>query len=150
MFKSKPLMMLITGLLLALVLWTVIQVLQKQTVDNELVPISAEQENPLNTAKPTKPLLVQNANAPASILSAVQSGPELSDLSAPGVATVTAIKGAPPGSHNGSHIFGCIISAIYQQIPGRKGNTVQVLDGFLGRIVYYPPIALVRNSFDIL
>lgn len=78
MFKSKPLMMLITGLLLALVLWTVIQVLQKTTVDNDIVQISTEQETPLNTAKPTKPLLVQNANAPASILSAVQSGSELS------------------------------------------------------------------------
>ncbi len=78
MFKSKPLMILITGLLLALAFWAVIQVLQKNTGDEDLIQISAEQENSLDIPKSVKPFLVQTANAPASILSAAQSGSDLS------------------------------------------------------------------------
>lgn len=85
MFKSKPLMMLITGLLLALVLWTIVQVLQKKSRDNKPTQANIEQQNSLDAAKPTKPLSGQYANAPASILSAVQRGVKIS-LNGNGVA----------------------------------------------------------------
>jgi len=85
MFKSKPLIMLITGLLLALVLWTIVQVLQKKSKDNKPTQANIEQQNSLDAAKPTKPLSGQYANAPASILSAVQRGVEIS-LNGNGVA----------------------------------------------------------------
>lgn len=73
MFKSKPLLMLITGLVLSLVLWGIVQAVQKGSARAE--PKTAE----VNTDTPiTEPISNQYANAPASILSALQSGAEFS------------------------------------------------------------------------
>jgi len=78
MFKSKPLMMLITGLMLALVLWGITQLVQNKTAGQTASQISAALEKPLDASKATKPLPAQYTNVPASILSASQNGPDLS------------------------------------------------------------------------
>ena len=73
MFKSKPLLMLITGLVLALILWGIVQVVQKGS--GRAAPKTVE----VNTDTPiTDQISDQYANAPASILSAAQSGAEFS------------------------------------------------------------------------
>ncbi|MCF6220528.1 MAG: hypothetical protein L3J65_05400 [Robiginitomaculum sp.] len=69
MFKSKPLLMLITGLVLALVLWGIVQAMQNGPAPADITTT----EN--NTDTPIKETISgQYTNAPASILSAVQSG----------------------------------------------------------------------------
>jgi len=78
MFKSKPLLMLVTGLVLALVLWGITQVVQSKTAEKTPSQINTEPEKPLGTSKAAKSLSAQYANAPASILSASQSGSDLS------------------------------------------------------------------------
>ena len=69
MFKSKPLLMLGTGVVLALVLWGVVQAVQNSA--SRVAPSTSNAEN--KTVIP-EPISGQYANAPASILSAVQDG----------------------------------------------------------------------------
>jgi hypothetical protein len=78
MFKSRPLIMLISGLVLALVLWGIAQVVQSKMAENKPPQIITGQENSLAKEKPAKSLSNQHANVPASILSAIQNGSELS------------------------------------------------------------------------
>lgn len=71
MFKSKPLLMLITGLVLALVLWGIVQVVQKGSSRAGSGTAESSHDTPI-----TETITSQYVNAPASILSAVQSGLE--------------------------------------------------------------------------
>jgi len=77
MFKSKPLMMLIAGLALAVVLWTIVQLLQKNIESTGNSQTSAGQEKLLGASTSTKTLPNKQANAPASILSAGQNGNDI-------------------------------------------------------------------------
>lgn len=67
MFKSKPLLMLITGVVLALVLWGVVQAVQ-----NSASRAAPTTPNVDSEAAIPEPVSGQYANAPASILSARQ------------------------------------------------------------------------------
>jgi len=83
MYKSKPLMMLITGLALALVLWGVTQATQRKATpdippQNNVEQGSLPATTKSATTKSAKPISTQSAYTPASILSAIQSGSELS------------------------------------------------------------------------
>lgn len=71
MFKSKPLLMLITGLVLAVILWGIVQFVQaNKTGTTPKLPAAGEN---ISTAEPIKePPSNQYENAPASILSAKQ------------------------------------------------------------------------------
>ncbi len=73
MFKSKPVLMLGTGVVLALVLWGVVQAVQNSA--SRVAPSASNVEN--ETTIP-EPIAGQYANAPASILSAVQDGVKIS------------------------------------------------------------------------
>lgn len=73
MFKNKPLLMLITGIVLALVIWGIMQFAQKGSGTLEPETMDVNTDTPI-----TEPISSQYANAPASILSAVQTGFEFS------------------------------------------------------------------------
>lgn len=73
MFKSKPLLMLASGLALALVLWGIMQVAQRGNGPTEPIPAESDTDTPI-----TEPIINQYANAPASIMSAVQTGSDFS------------------------------------------------------------------------
>ncbi|MCF6276070.1 MAG: hypothetical protein L3J05_09950 [Robiginitomaculum sp.] len=69
MFKSKPLLMLITGLVLALVLWGIVQAMQNGSAPADITTTDNNAETPIKET-----ISGQYTNAPAIILSAVQSG----------------------------------------------------------------------------
>ncbi len=73
MFKSKSLLMLITGIGLALIILGIIQFAQKGFVNSETETVNDSANVPV-----TDPIAAQYANAPASILSAAQTEFEFS------------------------------------------------------------------------